>query len=214
VFQWPADGKLVVGGLKSDVKRACLLADTSRPLRTTRINDLDLAIEVGQVAPDKVDSVVLIECAGDVLADPVRLLQPEFAADTLRTFDGTLHGKLRFGPGKKTDAYVQAWTQPEDYISWEVRLNKPASFDLSALYDADAGSAGNQFVVETGHQALGGNVQAGKTQDLNLGEITLPAGRSEIQVKAKELKSGELFKLRRLVLTAEPQKTPEQATGK
>ena len=66
-----------------------------------------------------------------IAVDSTRLLSPTVATDTLRVFDGQLHGRLRFGPGKKTDAYVQNWSNPEDFIRWSVRLNEAATFDVA-----------------------------------------------------------------------------------
>src|SRR4029077_7670647 len=133
VFNWPANGKLVVGGLESEVKRAWVLGDVKcAPLKVSRLNPLDWSFGVPAAAPDPVDSVVAVECEGAPAGDTSRLLQLNGAADTLRVFDGQLHGKLRFGPGKKTDDYVQGWTKSEDYIAWPVRLNEPASFDITA----------------------------------------------------------------------------------
>jgi len=45
--------------------------------------------------------VVVVECEGDPVTDAIRLLQPGLPTETLRAFDGELHGKgLKFGPGK------------------------------------------------------------------------------------------------------------------
>jgi len=61
VFNWPKDGKLIVGGLTSNVSRAFLLADTSKSrLKVRRLNPLDLQIDVADRAPDAVDSVVVL----------------------------------------------------------------------------------------------------------------------------------------------------------
>src|SRR2546421_10656624 len=61
VFNWPSDGKLLVGGLKSNVASAHLLADGSKSaLKVDRLNNLDLAIDVPTHAPDAVDAVVVL----------------------------------------------------------------------------------------------------------------------------------------------------------
>jgi hypothetical protein len=42
VFEWPRDGKLVVGGLKNKARRAFLLSDAKRaPLPAERLNPLE-----------------------------------------------------------------------------------------------------------------------------------------------------------------------------
>ncbi len=201
VFDWPRDGKLVVGGLKSPVKAAWLLADAKHsPLKAVRLNPLDWQLAVPAAAPDPVDSVVTVECEGEIATDPARLLSTAVATNTLRVFDGQLHGKLRFGAGKKTDAYVQNWSRPEDAIIWPVRLNEPASFNLAAVYDAEAESAGGTFAVQVGQQQFTGKVQKGVEQTLALGRVTLTPGSFEIRVAPLEIQGVELMRLRRLSL--------------
>ncbi len=116
VFDWPRDGKLVVGGLKTEVKSAWLLADKANTiftkLKVTRVNPLDVRIDgLPKAAPDQSDSVIALECAGEPQADPARLLTTSVAVDTLRAFDAKLVGPLQFGPGKTSVAFVKNWTR-------------------------------------------------------------------------------------------------------
>ena len=123
VFDWPTNGELVVGGLKNNGSFASLLADKSEAhaLVTTQINPIDVRIAIPVNAPDKVDSVVVLKCSGDIEADSARLLQPGFPIETLRAFDGQLHGGLRFGPGKKTDDVITTgWNDSNQFITWAV----------------------------------------------------------------------------------------------
>src|SRR2546423_8791191 len=60
VFNWPRDGKLMVGGLKSNVSSAYLLGDSSKsPLKVNRSGNLDIQLDVPATAPDSADSVVV-----------------------------------------------------------------------------------------------------------------------------------------------------------
>jgi alpha-L-fucosidase len=205
VFQWPANGQLVVGGLKSQVTGATLLAPapggkSSPKLAVSRTGALDVVIKVPTNAPDKVDSVVVLKCRGTIDADNVRLLQPEYPVETLRAFDGTTRGGLRFGPGKKTDDVAMNWTQPESAVTWRVRLNEPATYDVLANYDAPSDSAGSTFTVSVGLQTLQGTVQENMNQTLPLGRVTLDPGVFEIRVATGVVKGDELFRLRSIEL--------------
>lgn len=202
VFNWPAGGDLVVGGLKSEVKQAWLLADSKRrPLKPTRLNPLDVSIQVPRKAPDKIDSVVVLECAGEIPGGQTRLLQPAFARDTLRVFDAELRGgSLRFGAGKTRDAYAYGWSNRADVVAWPVRLEQPGAFDVSVVYDAEGASAGNTFEVRAGGQSLGAAVKAGQIQTVSPGRITLAPGQHEIIIAPVQIKGGELFRLRSLEL--------------
>jgi alpha-L-fucosidase len=203
VFEWPRDGRLVLGGLKSLVKRACLLADANRAsLQAERLNPLDVRFTVPTAAPDKVDSVVVVECAGEVAADTRRLLLATVPSDNLRVFDGQPHGKcLRFGAGKTRDAYVVNWSKQNEFVAWPVRLNQPSRFEVSVVYDALAESAGSRFAVRVGSHKLAGTIRQGENVSASLGRVQLEPGTFEFQVVPEQIAGGELMRLRSLVLT-------------
>jgi alpha-L-fucosidase len=202
IFDWPADGQLIVGGLKSDVKQARLLADSRHaPLKISRVSPLDLRITVPSAAPDAADSVVELQCAGEIVTDSSRLLQPVFGNETLRVFDAQLNGKgLRFGPGKTRDAHVIGWTERNQFISWPVRLERGGTFEVSAIYDAETNSAGNTFALAVGEQRLAGTIAPGLIRTAALGRLALAAGSNEIRIMPLDLKGGELMQLRALEL--------------
>ena len=202
VFNWPANGKLIVGGLKSEVTNASLLA-SGATCAVHRLNPLDVEITVPGQAPDAVDSVVVLDGAGAVSADTRRLLQPAFAVETLRAFDGELSHGLRYGPGKKTDDYVINWNKPGQSVGWPVRLSEPVTYEVAANYTAPEG-AGGQFTVSFGSQALAGTVKNGADQTVSLGRITLVPGDLTIQVTATQVAGDELFRLRNLQLKPVP----------
>ncbi len=219
VFQWPRDGRLVVGGLKTDVLNAALLATSGQALTVTR-KGLDCVVAVPDQAPDAADSVVVLDCAGEPGADSVRLLTPSVPVDTLRAFDAAIGGKLQFGPGKKSDDWVTNWTRKEDAVAWTVRLNEKGAFAVAVNYDApkeikggklaegDAGKervtaqkgAAGIYTVSIGGETFTKNVRQGSGVTEELGKVTLEPGRYEIRVSAKEISGQELMRLRSLLL--------------
>jgi hypothetical protein len=223
VFAWPRDGKLVIGGLKTDVKQAYLLSDARsrrgsetagttgtnppprvsgyEPLKFTRLNPLDVLVQVPATAPDKVDSVVVVECGSQPVTDATRLLQPAVERDTLRVFDGQLHGRsLRFGPGKSRDADVENWSQSDEFITWPLRLNEPAAFEVSLVYDAAKASEGGAYTVKLGAQTLTGAIKAGDAVSAPLGRVQLQPGLFDLQVAPARIQGDELMRLRGVVL--------------
>ena len=61
VFDWPANGKLEVPGLKDHVRKAYLLADKKRAkLPVTRSGDT-LVVTVPEKAPDRINTVIVLE---------------------------------------------------------------------------------------------------------------------------------------------------------
>ncbi len=202
VFDWPADGRLVVGGLKTPVKSAWLAAEGESKRRVVnRLNPLDVSVALPPVAPDPSDSVVVLELGGPVDADAVRLLQPSFTTETLRAFDAELHGGLRFGPGKRTDDYVLGWSSLSDSVAWRVRLAAAATYEVHANYDAPAASAGSTYAVAFGAQKLAGTVSSGTGQRVRLGTLTLAPGAFDITMTATTIAGAELLRLRGLTLS-------------
>jgi hypothetical protein len=202
VLKWPAGGKLVVGGLKTEAKRAYLLGDPrQRALRVARTGDLDLTIAVPARAPDATDTVIALELASDPEVDGARLLSTDVGADTLRAFDAQLVGDLAFGAGKTRDAWVHKWTRPDQQVRWPVRLPRPASYDVAIRYDAPAPSAGGRFEIQVGDKVLSGTVQPTPAGPVPLGRVSLPAGRFDITVRAAAIKGEELLRLRAIQLT-------------
>jgi hypothetical protein len=225
VFDWPRDGRLVVGGLKTEVKQAWLLADrantNSTQLKVVRMNPLDVRVEgLPQNATDPNDSVVVLDCAGEPQADPARLLTTSVAVDTLRAFDAQLVGPLQFGPGKTSVSFVKNWTRQDETIMWPVRLNEKATFEATLVYDAptdtvrnrmvegDAGKelvragkgAGGTYQLALGPQTFTQPVKSGLNVKAALGRVTLPPGNYEFRISAKEILGEELFRVSRLEL--------------
>jgi hypothetical protein len=217
VFTWPTNGELVVGGLKSNPWRAHLLADVFRnadaaaSLPVRRVNPLDVSIEVPTNAPDKTDSVVVLEFDGGVEADQTRLLQPAFPVETLRAFDGELQGKsLKFGPGKKTDDVVMNWTKTDQSVTWPVRITQMTKYEVVANYDAPADSDGGTFHVlfelasdkrtAMAPEIVTGTVKAGNSHSESLGTVTVGPYVADIKIVPVEIHGEELMRLRSLQL--------------
>jgi alpha-L-fucosidase len=203
VFDWPGNGKLVIGGLKSRVNSARILGAPAGPIcAVARLNSDDLQLSgLPTTPPDSADTVIALDCAEPMQAGSVRLIQPEFGHETLRVFDGQLHGKgLKFGAGKTRDAYVYEWTRADQSISWNTRLNEPATFEVALSYDAEPESEGGSFALTTGGEKLKGTVSSGTLQKIVLGKVTLKPGATEIRLRPVEIKGGELMRPREITL--------------
>ena len=76
VFNWPDNGKLIVPGIFNKVKKAFLLSDATNSLVSNR-NEYDIEIEVPNEAPDKINSVVVL----DIIGKPDVIDLPKIEAD-------------------------------------------------------------------------------------------------------------------------------------
>jgi len=71
VFNWPADGKLTIPGLKNKVTSAKLIA-TGATLKTAVSGDI-LSISLPATAPDPIATVVRVDVRGIVETNPVNV---------------------------------------------------------------------------------------------------------------------------------------------
>jgi len=129
VFDWPADGKLRVP-LESKVRSAALLGEPGRRLPLAR-EPQRWVVSVPAVAPDAVDSVVVLELEGE----PVVPALPSTGATA--TASASLNGS---GPENALDGTSgRCWRAPENVNSaWlEVDLGEPLVISGFGLAEPD-----------------------------------------------------------------------------
>jgi hypothetical protein len=207
VFDWPPDGTLTVGGLKSTPTKAWLLADARhKPLKVSRLNKNDVILRVSASSMDKADSVVVLEFASPILTGSAMLLADHGQKNVLRAFDAELHGtELKYGDGKAPRAYVYNWTDKSQSLGWKVRLNQKATFDVAVRYTTGAPSDGGTYVVQVGDQKINATVDpSAKERDIRvsqIGRMTVLPGEYDLQIKPEEIEGSELMRIFEVVLT-------------
>jgi alpha-L-fucosidase len=203
VFDWPKDGKLIVGGVEGDVGRARLLAG-GQTVRAERINLSDVAVTLPANAPDAADSVVELEMIGNLGGDPARLLSTT-QNNVLGAFDARVSQGLRFTDGKAPRAYVYDWTQPGQSVVWPARLNTAAEFEIRARYSTGTPEIHGRFAIEIGKQRLEADIESTakhtEPREVFLGTIGIPPGEFNIRVVPVKLESPELIRLFSITLT-------------
>jgi hypothetical protein len=223
VFEWPSDGKLLVGGLNGDVSRAALLAAPQSPLAFERIGP-DLQITLPGTAPDAADSVIVLDCPARPRGDSAQLLQTN-TANKLSIFTAELLGPVdrkgwSLGKGTSITSHAKGWKHKDCAVRWNTRLTKPRRFQATLHYDApeainakietDGGAIaaktqhtyGGTFTVTIGSQKLRGEIhQHGMNVAVDLGPIDLEPGDLEITIQADEITGKELMLLKSLTLT-------------
>lgn len=222
VFDWPRDGKLLVGGLDTEVAAAALLADPESPLPFERIGP-DLQITLPASSPDEAASVIALQCKTRPSGNPLRLLQTN-TANKLSVFTAELLGPVdpkgwSLGKGTSITSHVKGWKSTESAVLWKTRLARPAVFQAILHYDApesdktkvetDGGavagrigqSYGGAFTLTIGGHTLKGSVrQPGMNVSLDLGRIALEPGDYDIKIQADEITGAELMRLKSLSL--------------
>ena len=129
VFDWPANGKLLVPDLENKVVNAWLLAD-KKPL--TAANSAEgVVIDVPQTASDPIDTVVVLQVAGEV-AQQRLIVQPdkngvlELKAD----FAELLGSELRTERLQRR-THIRYWTDPADKAQWLVNVPANGKYKIS-----------------------------------------------------------------------------------
>ena len=182
VFNWPKDGKLLVPGLKNDVKTASLLA-TGAKLSASRQAD-GVLITVPETAPDSISSTVVLEIKGAPEVEQALIQQEADGSVRLAATDAILHGsKLKYesGGGKDNIGY---WTDPAEWAEWKFKVANGGKFRVQAEI---AAMSEGKFNVILGGQKL--SCTAPKTGDYSkfkrevLGELEIQPGEATLQVK-------------------------------
>ena len=189
VFNWPDDGRLVIGGLRSEVRSARLVADGGRHIAGRRINENDYELQLHGDAPDKVNSLIALVLDSHVPACPVRLLDGK-APDILAAFDAELHGKgLGYGDGKPARNHVKNWKDETQWLSWNLRLNAPAHYDVYLDYNTATASDSGTLIVKIGDRifetAYDGHPEKNGTKSIYVGTVSLDKGQFDCTLKGK-----------------------------
>ncbi len=189
VFDWPADGRLVVPGLKNKVTGAWLLAEAEhgKPQRlTTARRGADVVIRVPRPAPDKVASVVVLEIAGAPDIEPVLLTQAADGSIRLPAAEAVCHGEEIKYEESEHRGNIGYWIKPSDYVAWQFAVRRPGKFAVTAEVAALAPSAVEVRVGGTKrHARIPRTGDYRKYTTVNLGRIGIPvAGKTTLEVRA------------------------------
>lgn len=203
VFDWPADGRLVIAGLRSNALGARLLHGGEVGLR--RLNADDVELTLPPAAPDAINSVVVLDFPAQIAANRALRLDPA-GTTTLHVMDGRLDGRgIRYGDGKTNRDVTEEWSGADATVTWTVRVPQAGRFRVAAQYNTHPGTSPGAFVVEAAQQSLAGpvvpteNVNTFRTEPL--GALALPAGEHTLVVRPTRLPDGNLMRLRQLELT-------------
>ncbi|MBI5692801.1 MAG: alpha-L-fucosidase [Verrucomicrobia bacterium] len=202
VFNWPADGNLVVP-MSSGAKKAYLLGAPGQPLKFSA-SPTGLRVSVPAVAPDAISSTLVLEGVGKVVALPPPPIAAEADGSVQLPCDAAdLFGKHVRIEGN-TNLNLGAWRGLDDYASWQVKFTRPGKYDVLLVAAVPANIAGSTYAVTIGSERLEATTvsTAGKDyQPVKVGTITVTqAGTTTVALKPVKIAKGELLRLRALTL--------------
>ncbi len=184
VFNWPADGQLLVPGLMNRPQQSYLLADRKHALKTRETPD-GVSITVPTQAPDPIASVVVLKVKGALKIENPGIAQDYDGSITLAASEASIHGsQLHYESGDRRDN-LGFWVDPADWADWEVKVTKAGKFDVTADIAAQGSGA---FVVSTGGQSVKAKApntgDYGKFRNVKLGTLEIASpGKVKIAVK-------------------------------
>ncbi|MEO7531672.1 MAG: alpha-L-fucosidase [Sediminibacterium sp.] len=199
VFNWPADGRLMVGGIKSKINKAYFLTDkTQNGLPIGFLNATDITITVPFTAPDTSNTVIVLDMKNEVKADSVRFVAGNVPTRLL-AFDAQLNGNgFSFGDGKANAYFVEGWKTKDQSVSWFFRCAAPTIFAVVLKYIASPETEGSSRIT-IGNKIFEENITATKTGNSvvtrELGTVKLDAKINEVNISALDIKKTELMKL-------------------
>jgi len=136
VFDWPQK-ELVLYGLKSKVQKAYLLANKKElKLRVESDKALDhhaLRVELLATAPDKHDSIIVLEVRGELVTENSLIQQPDRSV-TLPAYLSEVH-KAAGEQQLRLDSrgVIERWVNKDEWVSWDFKINRPGAFDVVVL---------------------------------------------------------------------------------
>jgi alpha-L-fucosidase len=142
VFDWPANGRLAVPGLKNQPESVTLLAG-GQPLNAQTENG-NLVIAVPENAPDPYVSVIKLEIKGDLDVDAVMPKQDDNGGIQLTPAFADVHNR---GYGKKIklekkdgQPVITNWVEDRAWLNWTFKVQTPGTLKVLAELAASADS--------------------------------------------------------------------------
>ncbi|MEK7781883.1 MAG: alpha-L-fucosidase [Verrucomicrobiota bacterium] len=181
VFDWPANGKLGLPGLKNPVLSATLLAN-GRTL-SVATNSTGVIVSLPATAPNALSSTVVLKIQGAPEVETILRMQSADGSVQLPASEATTHGQLRYEVGDGKDN-IGHWTNPEDWVEWQFRATQPGKMEVSVELAAEQSG---KFILELAGQKLEGTAPITgsytKFQRLSLGTLNLGTGDATLTVR-------------------------------
>jgi hypothetical protein len=197
IFDWPTDGKLFVGGLKSRIDKAYFLHDPKKNSLTIKATENgDFSVDVPENAPDVANTVIVLALNGPMKTDSVYYVATNIPLTRLLAFDAGLSRGFKFGDGKTDRFYVEGWEKKDQYVKWTFRTNETQKFKLVIKYLAGKDDGGS-YNFKIDQQEFKQTVKIGNDSVIteDIGTLQLNKGLHNINISPDHILKSELMKL-------------------
>ena len=183
VFDWPADRRLALPGLKTTVTKAYLLGDPATEITVDQQPAKDeVILSLPDRAPDPFDSVLVVELNGSLKVNPVEITAASNGSFDLPASYAKIqaqHGQRAKPLSRNGHIYIGNWSNPNDVVVWNFTINAPKQYDVRIDgKPASDKAVGQQVCVSSGPEKVLGKITADGVQidqplSLNAGKIRL-----------------------------------------
>ena len=182
VFDWPADGKLLVPALKNPVMAASLLVGGTS-LAATNTPD-GVLLELPPSAPDPVSSTVKLVISGKPEVGEFIVQASADGSILLDAESATLHGSQLLIEHGKERSNIGYWNDPGESASWMLEVTKPGKY-LLRMETATPHEGAVLRVEGPAKLAFTAPDTDGyqKYTRTEVGELELPAGRLPLRLQ-------------------------------
>lgn len=153
---------------------------------------------------------------------PFPVGHPGLVTTQLPVRDAMSEGGIRRSSHHKNSTFFSNWTSVDDAIHWDVNVEKPGRFRATAHYTCTGKNVGALVELRLGDRSCRAKVESAfdpplqaatadrfprqegdmkPFQTLDLGELTLDAGRGNLTLRALEIPGQQVMDLRLLELT-------------
>ena len=202
---WPQDAKIRLPGLKTDVKKAYLLAAKDKALGVRRAGK-DVVVTLPQRVLDPDATVVAVELAGPPVVEPWKVGPAADGRIDLPVYLAEI--KAEMGQRAFLDYFYRTtmlanWQSVSDYPEWTFETASPGTYELRVSY-ASVADGKAAYEVEVDGQALTVLTEPSPSgyfpKTFSVGKVTLKPGPHTLRVKIKYILYNHAMDLEKVVL--------------
>ncbi len=205
VMGWPADRKIRLPGLKTQVNRVALLAEPTRELRMRRAG-ADVIITLPERPLDLDATVVTVDLQGPPEVEPFRIGPGRDGRVELPIYLADIQSEM--GQRAYLDHFYRTtmlanWQNVNDYPVWEFTTDKPGTYELLISYASMWGGKAS-YEVEVDETKVAAQTESSPSlyfpKTFSLGRISLQPGRHTLKIKITCVVNNHALNLEKVVL--------------
>jgi alpha-L-fucosidase len=205
VFDWPADGTLRLDGISNEVGGAKVLGAGARTPTARQDGGAIVVSGLGSAPVDADCTVVRLDLRGVPAVKPFAVVPAADGSIACMAADAVVTGSIQYEDRFRNLGW---WRDMASEARWPLAVQAAGTFDATVDYAASAecGGTGEWQLRVDGRTVASGTVELPGRKDwgdfatARLGRVALPAGNSELVVKAARKNGDSFINLRRVDL--------------